>query len=383
MSPSQNGSDCGSSSIVIAVADISQVGEARRAGAAMARRFGFAETLEGKVALVVTEVASNLLKHAGHGQVLLRGLEERDQLGIEILALDQGPGMGDLDRCLRDGFSTAGSPGTGLGAITRVSDLVEVYTLPQGGTALLSQLWARPKDSGVPEMGGQSPGGGVALRASSLQAEHVDSVGAVHLPKPGESVCGDAWALDERDDRRVLLVADGLGHGPDAAAASGEAVRIFREHAQQEPGEILTRIHGALRGTRGAAVGIARLNLAKKSLRFAGAGNIAGTILTNGASRSLVSHNGIVGHELRKVQEFDYPIQPGALLVMHSDGLATQWRLDKYPGLASRHPSLIAGVLYRDFCRGRDDVTVVAMPVPELSQSPQHEPGLGLGGVDR
>ncbi len=61
----------------------------------------------------------------------------------------------------------------------------------------------------------------------------------------------------------------------------------------------------------------------------------------------------------RKFQEFAYPFPKGATLVMHSDGLISRWTLDAYPGLAAHDPALVAGVLYRDFQRGRDDVTVL------------------------
>jgi hypothetical protein len=95
--------------------------------------------------------------------------------------------------------------------------------------------------------------------------------------------------------------------------------------------------------------------------RFCGVGNISGVILSpdEGQRTSLVSHNGTLGHTIRKVQEFVYPWSPDSLLIMHSDGLATHWNLDRYPGLAVQHPSLISGILYRDFSRKRDDVTVL------------------------
>src|SRR5262249_39127646 len=138
-----------------------------------------------------------------------------------------------------------------------------------------------------------------------------------------------------------------------------EAVRVFRENARLDPAAILDLIHGALRSTRGAAVAVVEVDRANEQVRCAGVGNISGTILAAGASRGPVWHKGTVGHALHKVQEFAYPFPAGALLVLHSDGLATSWRLDRYPGLAARHPSLVAGVLYRDFKRGRDDVTVL------------------------
>jgi hypothetical protein len=97
------------------------------------------------------------------------------------------------------------------------------------------------------------------------------------------------------------------------------------------------------------------------SVRYAGIGNISATIVAHGASRSLVSHNGIAGHEMRKIQEFSYDWTPDALLVMHSDGLSGRWDLGRYPGLSNRDPSVVAGVLYRDFSRGRDDALIVVI----------------------
>ena len=106
--------------------------------------------------------------------------------------------------------------------------------------------------------------------------------------------------------------------------------------------------------------GVAEIDLVQNCVRYAGVGNISGVIVSNGSSRHLVSTNGTVGHDVRKVQEFSYPFPDNALLVLHSDGLTSHWNMDAYPGLIVKPPSLIAGVLYRDFQRGNDDVTVVA-----------------------
>ena len=306
----------------------------------MASRLGFDESDSGKVALVATEAATNLVKHAAGGELLLSPLECGDVIGMEILALDKGPGMADPDRCFRDGFSTAGSPGSGLGAMVRLSDLFEIHTVPGVGTGLLARMWSQP----VP-----------APTAGLLQT------GVVHLPKPGEDVSGDGWAIEWQGRRCTILLTDGLGHGPIAAEAARESIRIFRENTQVEPVEVINRIHGALRSTRGAAIAIAQINPDDCDLRFVGVGNISGTICSDGTSRSMVSHNGIVGHQIRKVQEFSYPFPQGAIFVMHSDGLATQWRMDQFTGLAIRQPILIAGVLYREFKRIRDDVTVLVV----------------------
>jgi hypothetical protein len=154
-------------------------------------------------------------------------------------------------------------------------------------------------------------------------------------------------------------MADGLGHGPLAAQASAEAVRIFHLAAHQAPDRILSDIHGALAKTRGAAVSVAEILHEKHVLNYAGAGNIVAAICSAGKTRSLVSMNGTVGHSVGKIQQFSNPLARDSALIMHSDGLGTRWNVEQYPGLASRHPALLAGVLFRDFCRKRDDATIL------------------------
>jgi anti-sigma regulatory factor (Ser/Thr protein kinase) len=325
--------------VSLAVTDPSRVGEARRAATALARQVGFDDTGTGKVALVVTELGTNLIKHAGGGAILLRSLEDGTVNGIEVLALDRGPGMTDVARCRSDGFSTAGSPGTGLGAVARQSSFVDVYSTPQTGTALLARLWTE---------------------SSQNRPTTRWRLGAVTVPHPNEMVCGDAWGTIRDGARCLFLVADGLGHGPLAADAANTALRVFLANTRLGPAAVLQVLHDALRGTRGAAVAVAEADLDAQVLRFAGVGNIAGCVVADGNSRCMLSHNGTVGHEARKFQELSYPFPSGALLIMHSDGLGSRWDLGRYPGLAGRDPALVAGVLYRDFARGHDDVTIVA-----------------------
>lgn len=331
--------------VALSITDASQVGEARRVATAMANALDFNETQRGKVGIVVTEAAGNLIKHATNGgELILRSLVSNGLHGLEILALDKGPGMANVSQCLEDGFSTVGTLGGGLGAIRRLSTLFDIHSVPQSGTALLARLWAKP------------------LPVETLETPNLASlleIGIVCLPKLGEEVSGDAWAVHQSFGRSLILVADGLGHGPAAAEASSAAVRIFEENTHLKPKEIIEAAHAALRSTRGAVVAVAELDLEQQTVCFAGVGNIAGAIVSERERRSMISYNGTVGHQVRKIQEFVYSWSKGALLVMHSDGLATQWHIDRYASLAEKHPSLVAGVLYRDFKRSRDDVTVL------------------------
>jgi len=159
-------------------------------------------------------------------------------------------------------------------------------------------------------------------------------------------------------DTSKLLVADGLGHGQDAADASVEAVRLFHRFNGHQVPTVLDYVHGGLRATRGAAVSIARFDPATGKVIFAGIGNVAGALASAGGLKRMVSMPGTAGHNARKIQSFEYPFANG-LVILHSDGLSTTWTLDRYPNLDASHPTLIAAVLYRDFGRRRDDATVL------------------------
>lgn len=331
-------------SVRILVEETSKTAEARRFARNMATKMGLTETVSEQVSIVVTEASTNLLKHAGRGEIILHssseGLETTPLL--DVLALDQGPGMRNLQQSLQDGYSTGSTAGHGLGAIVRLSQDSDFYTVPQKGTGILARWWTEtPKPS--------APGHGT-LRIS-----------AVNLPKPGEEVSGDAWGAVHYGDSVVILLADGLGHGLEANIASVEAVRILRLHPDLPPAILLQRVHSALRSTtRGAAVAVARVDLAHQQVTFAGVGNISARIYSGSEPRySLVSGNGTAGHQTERIQEFAYPWPTDGLLQLHSDGLSTGAGLEPYPGLYLRDPALIAGVLYRDFARGRDDSTVV------------------------
>ncbi len=324
------------------ITENSQIADARRRISAHARDLGFDETRIGALAITITEVTTNLVKHAGGGELIIRSLEESGALGIELLAIDKGPGMRDVAECLRDGYSTKGSPGTGLGAIIRMSDESDIYSTPDKGSVVMARIWNKPPE--------HRPRASRALLVEGFS-----------IPLQQELACGDAWACSATDDHHVIMVADGLGHGPLAASASRAAVEAFQESAERDVATIIADIHGALRSTRGAAVAVAKLDRSNATVHYAGVGNIAALIYTPEKTQRMVSHNGTVGHTVRKIQEFTYAWPQGATLVISSDGISSQLSLApySYQNLTHHHPSLVAAVLYRDFGRGRDDSTVV------------------------
>ncbi len=333
MSPLRN-------STAIAVKALHDVGDSRRKALAVAKDLGFDETEAGKVALVVTEFATNLVKHGGGGTIVLRGLAAGGRNGVEVMSLDKGSGM-DVELCLRDGYSTSGSPGTGLGAVGRIAHSFQLYSVPGKGTTLVAVLWDA----------GRAP-------------ETNDDVGAVCLPMSGETRCGDSWAVDVTRNRIRMMVCDGLGHGNSAADVGDIANALFATLGGLAPGAFITALNDNLRSTRGAALAVADIDLDKNRLVFAGIGNIGGYVFTGTRSRGMVSLNGIVGHQLRKVTEFSYDCDPGDLILMHSDGLTNHWKFEDYPGLAHRPAGVVAATFYRDFSRHKDDATILTLRRP-------------------
>ena len=319
------------------ISDTSGAAAARRSAEVMASRLGFDATRTGQLAIVVMELATNIIKHAKNGEVLLSECSDGADRGIEVLALDKGRGVADFEQSVLDGRSTAGSLGHGLGAIRRMSDTFEIFSVPTKGTAALSRLWTKQHTA----------------KAASF------TVGVVNVAKSGETVSGDSWSAKIGPYAASMIVADGLGHGVLAAEASAAAVTEFERDPLRSPAQSLEDVHNALRPTRGAAVAIASLDFEHDVARFAGIGNIAGVILEGTTRRSLVSHNGTAGHTARHMREFNYPMVRSSVLIMHSDGLVTSWNAANYADLWSRDPALAAGVLYRDFTRHRDDVTVL------------------------
>lgn len=327
------------------VADPSAVSEIRRRAVSAADRLGFDETRRGVVAIVATEAATNLVKHATDGEMIVREVHRGARRAVEILAIDRGPGIARLADSMRDGYSSAGSPGTGLGAIARMSSRFDITSTPGVGTLLWAEMWDD----------------------ASRPADEVVEVGAVCLAIPSEHETGDAWALTSRAGACRLLVADGLGHGPEAAAAADAAVALFERDTELAPAHMLERAHAALRATRGAAVAVAELDLERGVVRFSGVGNVAASVVSAGGSRSLVSMNGTVGHVMSRAREFQEPFPEGAYLVMCTDGISNRWDVGAMPGLLSRHPALVAAAIYRDHGRPRDDSTVVVLRAPRAA----------------
>lgn len=325
------------------------VGHARRTAVAMSSALGLPERKIHEAALVVTELATNLLRHqALRGELLLTALHRGPYPGLQVVALDSGPGIADLAQAVEDGSSGDGGAGTGLGAVRRLADEFMIHSSrpPAGatgatGTVVLARIWGLPPD--VP----------------FLETEDFH-FGIVSTPREGETVSGDGFFVAHRGERVLCAVVDALGHGPGAHEVRNQALAVL-ESTEGGLGELVGTVHETLRTTRGAVLGIAEVIRAEGRLRYCGVGNINSRLFSPTRSRHLLSRPGIVGVEPLHRQVWEAPWTQDSVLVMHSDGLSPRWKLSDYPLLAARHPQVIACVLYRDFRKPADDATVMVL----------------------
>jgi anti-sigma regulatory factor (Ser/Thr protein kinase) len=342
----------------IPVHDSTRVRDVRVAAEHAAARAGLDEPRTAAAALVATELATNLLKHGGGGQVLIDVVdpplpEDGAPMMVQIAAIDHGQGMADVRAALRDGYSTARSLGAGLGTCRRIADDFGLYSVPGRGTVTLARVGTRANES--------APAAPVR-------------VGGVNVPFAGAEYSGDAWAWARSGDLLTLMMADGLGHGPEAARASTAATRALHGSAHLPPAKALVHLDSALRGTRGAAVAVAQLDTRAGVLRFAGVGNIGARLREGDRWRSLLSRPGIVGVHRHATQREDrMPWAADRMLILHSDGLPSRWTPPSDPDLLAADPAVVAAVALRDASSSarpvRDD-TAVAVLAPTPSEGP-------------
>jgi anti-sigma regulatory factor (Ser/Thr protein kinase) len=339
----------------VEIKDEAQVGTARRAVHRFASALDFNETDLAQIDIVVQEIGTNAARYAASGGWLHYTTPLGAQAGVELVYWDTGPGIYDLDRAIRDGVSTSGSLGAGLGAIRRLMDEFDVYsTLPT--TARLSLAQQRRTSHGT-----------VMLARKWLSKESDETKGTREArrfgvwsrPHPGEEKNGDAYFIRERSKRTLLAVIDGLGHGPGAKEASDVAVDQLDEWMGEPLDEVLSAMHNALRATRGAVIGAAIIDNGAERFHYSGVGNVMVRVYGAPEHTTPVSANGTLGARLGQLRVWTYPWAEGATLIMASDGLSASWDMESYPGILQRTPQLLAGVLMRDYGRNADDATVL------------------------
>ncbi|MGW3096754.1 SpoIIE family protein phosphatase [Streptomyces sp. NPDC001102] len=343
----------------VPVEDSTRIRDVRVAAEAACAHAGLDPHATAVTALVATELASNLVKHAAGGRIVVNLTDPSDTLapdgtGVQITSLDHGPGIENVEAALRDGHTTTSSLGAGLGTCLRIAHAFDLHSRPGQGTVAVARIGRAPASRSahaepLPPRTGVRAGG---ITTALAHAEH----------------SGDAFSRVRSGPRVTLLLCDGLGHGPKAAEASTAAVEALRRSADRPPAEILRHLHTALRATRGAAVGVAQLDEETCRLSFAGVGNIGARLRSEDTWQSLLSHPGIVGaHFPATVPVHESDWRPDSLLVLHSDGLPSRWVPPADPRLGDHDPAVVAAVVLRDAgsaARPLRDDTCVAVLAP-------------------
>ena len=306
---------------------------------ALAHTLNFNERQQGEIDIVVAEMASNLVKHAGGGQILVKLVRHNDNEGIELISIDNGAGIADINKMVRDGESSKSSLGLGLGAMQRLCDTFQVYSLRNWGTIILCRKYVK----------------GLTLHIKPPLAE----IRSVVIPKPGEIKCGDRFFHIENKNHIKLFLADGLGHGEQAARAVQEAGIAFANCQELDPPEILRYINSSVRKTRGLVGMVAIFDIAKKTWGVCGVGNITTKINGPTLSRNYLSYNGIIGLNLPRTMNSQQIIhEKGQYMIMCSDGLRSRWDTLKYVGIGRYDLTILASSLIKDFTRTTDDASV-------------------------
>ncbi|EYD71111.1 SpoIIE family protein phosphatase [Limimaricola hongkongensis] len=315
---------------VVDISDPSAVAEARRLARGLADAAGLATDRAEAMAIVVTEMATNLLRHARSGQLLLQ-VQPAAGPRVAVAAIDAGPGIPDIDRALADGYSTGSSAGGGLGAMRRLADSFDIRSAPERGTVTVCGFGAAPVLAGV-------------------------EIGGFLMNYPGDRACGDGCVAREVGGRVDLFAVDGLGHGPRAETAAEEAIAGLGALRGDDPAQVLSELSARLAGSRGSVAALAQIEAADGRLRLAGIGNIAALLVhPNGQVRRLISREGRLGGAVRMPPVETATMRPGDVLILHSDGLSTLRSHAELPPLAGMSCEMIAAQLMHDRNKGRDD----------------------------
>lgn len=308
----------------------------------IATEAGFSESKVGEIDIIVAEIVSNLVKHGDGGNLLVKKIVQDDIDGLELIAIDNGSGIADLNRMMADGVSTTNTLGQGLGAIKRLSDHFQVYTQKDWGTILLSRVFKSP----------------LALQKKEIE------VRTVIVPKVGETECGDGFHCEINNEESRFFLGDGLGHGKEAALAVNTAMESFRGSKETTPSESIKNIHLQVKKTRGLVGAIAHYYTLQKTWRICGVGNIAIRFINGIEQKNMMSYNGIIGYNIPKtLKDHEVAANEIQLLILCSDGIRTKWDLWKYPGLFKYDLSIVAAVLFKDFARNTDDMSVVVIRI--------------------
>lgn len=298
--------------------------------------------------LIITEMAANIQKHIGGGEILIGLFQEPENCYIELISIDNGPGTANV-KDLNTAHSAARNDlGISLATIKRLSDKFDLYSSKGWGTIVLSRVY---KEKPVPRTG---PASRVEIRP-------------LVVAMPGQAVSGDGTCYEISDRYFKLLVADGLGHGEEANYAVKEAGKAFKASSSHSPSAIIKDIHLHILKTRGIVGTVVVFDFVKKVWTMAGVGNI-GTRMSNFLGiKNQMSHNGIIGHNIpNMINDQEISLNDYHQITLCSDGMKSRWELSKYEGINRCDLSIQAAAIYKDFARQTDDMSVVIAKINQL-----------------
>jgi len=307
----------------------------------LALQLGFKPHRAAETDIIIAELTSNLIKYAGGGDLLYRSHHNGSCNEIEIYCLDKGTGIENIAKIMKDGYSTSSTLGQGIGAIKRLSNDFQIYSMRGWGTVQYIKICDKA-DFCIPNSN-------TGLDISALSVNY-----------PGERVCGDGYHIKYTRKGFQIFVGDGLGHGANAHEAVEQAVRAFKQCAENNPVAVLRYIHEHVKKSRGLVATIATVDFETESWNICGIGNINTRIYNGLDNKTYTPYNGIIGHNIpRTINSTVVPYQKHQIIIMHSDGLRTRWNLSELNSIIKQSPAIIASALYKDNVRGTDDATVL------------------------
>lgn len=308
---------------------------ARRLAAEAAERISFQSSRAKEAVLVASELAQNHLAHnTRNGLIRISGLILKDAPQLTIASLDEGPGIFDVKEAVKDGFSTSGGLGIGLGTVMRLSDKFHICSMKVGtspcpdlgsdvqfDTVAVSTLIDRKTDiRGAEACPLEEQNDSLARQP---QRNNGPDISALIRPYPGEICSGDAFHCrnDERFCRMTLI--DATGHGVSAANVSQRIMDTMSGLSlDMEPDKILETAGDILAGSDGASVHVLLIDRVLSKIKAAGIGNVNGTLYLDGKRHKLISRPGVLGNGrsvLKKSEPYDFSSH--ILCFIHSDGV--------------------------------------------------------------
>lgn len=322
------------------IEDKSIVGFVKREIHDAAVKASFSVSRVGVIDIAVSELMSNIIKHASGGELLYRFSKEREFGLLEVICLDNGPGIKDINHSMKDGVTTTNTLGQGLGALKRLCDSFHIYSIVAWGTICYCKIYTSAHSKNV-------SAGDMKVRT-------------LNVSKRGQTVSGDGLEIMPGADLTKIFMGDGLGHGKQAHDASQLAIANFKLCRENDPVKILRHIHDPAKASRGLVATVVTADNRLKKWTICGIGNISTRLYDDGVTKNYLSYNGVLGLKIpTTLKNYEVDLRKLQCLVMSTDGLSTRWTLSQFPGILRHDPLMLAAAIYKTSNRKNDDSSIL------------------------